>query len=99
MANTNTLILNLKGKWFQAIKRGKTAEYREIKPHWQQRLLDKEGYPRTFDSVEFRNGYQPNAPKLTVEFLGIRIGKPEPSWCEPEMCNKNHFIIEFQKIK
>lgn len=34
---------------------------------------------KSFDSVEFRNGYQKNAPFLKMEFKGIEIGKPTQS--------------------
>ena len=41
-----TLPLTLKKKWFDMILSGeKTEEYREVKPYWVQRLIDKSGYP------------------------------------------------------
>lgn len=52
------LQLNLAQPWFDQIANGKKrTEYREAKPYWAQRL---EG--RTYDLIEFRNGYAPDAP-------------------------------------
>ena len=54
-----TLFLTVKKEWFDKIVSGeKIVEYREAKPYWISRLLD-----RTFDKVVFRNGYGKNAPK------------------------------------
>ena len=58
-----TLYLTLKKQWFDMINDGiKTEEYREIKPYWIKRL---EG--RKYDIVEFRNGYQKDAPKMRLK--------------------------------
>lgn len=55
------LYLTLKKQWFDLINSGvKTEEYRDIKPYWEKRLENK-----TYDIVEFRNGYQKDAPKMS----------------------------------
>ena len=47
------LHLTLKKKWFDMIASGeKREEYRELKPYWHKRLMDK-----TYDAIKFRNGY------------------------------------------
>jgi hypothetical protein len=62
------LHLNLHREWFAAIADGsKTIEYRDRTPYWKRRL---EG--RTYDVIQFRNGYATKAPELLVEFRGVR---------------------------
>lgn len=63
-------------KWFDEILAGtKKIEYREIKPYWTTRLLDKKGKPIHYDIIFFRNGYAKDCRKMKVEFKGLRIGK------------------------
>jgi len=72
----NILHLTLMKKWFDQILTGiKRVEYREIKPYWTTRLLDKNGKPKQYDIIEFRNGYSKDARKMKVEFEGLKIGK------------------------
>jgi len=71
-----TLHLTLKKKWFDLILAGKKkVEYREIKPYWTQRLLDKEDKAKKFDVIEFRNGYSKDARKMKVEWKGLKVKK------------------------
>lgn len=61
------LHLTLHKKWFDQIASGiKTKEYREKKPYWIKRLVDKE-----YDEVWFRTGYSKIAPFMRVEYLGL----------------------------
>lgn len=70
------LHLTLLKKWFDEILAGtKKIEYREIKPYWTKRLLDKKGKPKHYDLIYFKNGYSKNCRKMKVEFKGLRIGK------------------------
>lgn len=65
---TRKLHLNLHREFFAQIVAGtKRIEYRRQAPHWKQRL---EG--RTYDMIQFRNGYATLAPEMHVEFLGVR---------------------------
>jgi len=67
--------MTLKKKWFDLIKAGeKKVEYREIKPYWKKRLFDENGEGIKYDFIIFRNGYSKDAPKMTVEFKGVRVG-------------------------
>lgn len=76
------LNLTLKKKWFDLIASGqKKLEFRENKPYWACRLLDKNGNGRHFDIVRFKNGYGPNVPTVDVEFK--RIGFTGPKWFTP----------------
>lgn len=66
------LDLTIAGKWFDKILDGtKKIEYRDIKPYWTNRLLNKNGSLREFDEIRFRNGYSRNCRKMYVEFLGL----------------------------
>jgi len=63
-----TLKATLHKQWFDAIAAGiKTEEYREIKPYWTKRL------EKSYDFVQFRNGYRSDAPVMTVEYHGFTI--------------------------
>jgi len=62
------LHLNLHRKFFAEIAAGrKKIERRDTTPYWKYRL---EG--RTYDAIQFRNGYSANAPEMLVELRGIR---------------------------
>ena len=70
------LHLTLKKRWFDEIASGKKkVEYREIKPYWTKRLLDRDGKPIKYDLIFFKNGYSRGCPEMIVEFKGLRIGK------------------------
>jgi aldehyde:ferredoxin oxidoreductase len=67
------LHLNLFKKWFDEIKSGeKKEEYRDKKEYWTKRLFNSDGTAKDFDFIVFRNGYSKQAPKINVEFLGVR---------------------------
>ena len=62
------LHLNLHREFFAAIvAKTKRIEYRDVSPYWRRRL---DG--RTYDIIQFRNGYATKAPEMQVEFLGVR---------------------------
>lgn len=70
------LRLTLKKRWFDMIASGvKKEEYREIKDWIISRLHGK-----TYDVVEFSNGYGAHVPKVTVEYLGWHRGPGLPEW-------------------
>jgi len=104
------LPLILKRKWFDMIVSGeKKEEYREIKPYWITRLTCGTGFisegPASqhnglvpvfihFDMVSARNGYARNCPLVIWKHKSIRIGKPNPAWCELSDAGKDCFILE-----
>ena len=103
-----TLRLTLKKKWFDMIASGeKKEEYREIKPFWTRRLIIPTEHIKEFvgaeykfvwyDKVEFSNGYGKSVPKVTLEFKGTTVGKPNPEWVDDEV-NDQCFIIKLGKI-
>lgn len=62
------LHLNLHREWFAAIAaKTKRTEYCRRTPDWKTRLEN-----RKYDVIQFRNGYDPDAPTMQVEFLGVR---------------------------
>ncbi len=71
-----TLKLTLKKKWFDMIASGeKTEEYRIPGP-WIRSRLDG----RSYDFVEFKNGYGKHVPTVTLEFKGWSYGHGEEKW-------------------
>ena len=61
------LHLTLKKKWFDLIASGKKKfEYRESKPYWDVRLLNK-----FYDEIHFTNGYGKDKPFMRVKPHGI----------------------------
>jgi len=68
-SSSHTILhLNLHREFFAAIAAGgKKIERRDRTPYWKSRL---EG--RTYNAIEFRNGYSAQAPEMLVEFRGIR---------------------------
>lgn len=88
----NVLHLTLKKKWFDLIASGvKKEEYRECKPYWQTRLLN-----RNFEAVCFRNGYGKDAPAILVEFKGIFRGLGIIEWGAPYMVPV--YVLKLGKI-
>ncbi len=70
------LHLTLKKSWFDMILSGvKKEEYREMKPYWHKRLLNKK-----YDVIKFRNGYSKDAPTMTVEFKELMSGLGIMEW-------------------
>lgn len=62
------LHLNLHREFFSQIAAGKKrVEYRSQTPYWKTRLEN-----RSYDVIQFRNGYATDAPEMQVEFLGVR---------------------------
>lgn len=74
------LHLPINKKWLDMIASGeKKEEYREIKPHWQSRIDNKE-----YTHVLFRNGYATDAPKLLVEVENIGKAYGYSPWGAPK---------------
>jgi hypothetical protein len=60
--------LNLHRNFFAQIVAGtKRIEYRRRTAYWRRRL---EG--RTYEAIQFRNGYATRAPEMLVQFRGLR---------------------------
>lgn len=86
------LDLVLKKQWFDMIKSGiKHEEYREIKPYWTKRFLDKDGNFKPFTHIKFHNGYTSNYILFRIENMSIGKGKPE--WGGD--IDNNVYIIKF----
>lgn len=104
MSKKTTLKTTLKREFFDAIHRGeKTEEYRDLSDYWMSRLLVKEpdgSYTfekfREYDTILFRNGYNPDSPTMEVEFKGTRIleylDEPEDAF------ERFGFVIDLGKV-
>lgn len=95
------LQLTLKKQWFDLIASGKKVfEYREYKPHWMSRLLEKSG-TRVYDEVRFTNGYGRHRPFIRSEFIGIAIidgGHCKPDNGEPLKAGQKYFVIGLGEV-
>lgn len=66
------LTFRICAEWFQNLKNGIVEHrFREATPHWQSRLIDKNGDFKHFDEVHIVNGYAKDSPRAVVEFAGI----------------------------
>lgn len=89
------LYLTLKKKWYDMIASGeKKEEYREIKPYWIKRLHFDIWNTKPFDYIIFSNGYSKDAPKIKIEFLGMKVGIGNPSWGWEKEC----YVISLGEI-
>ena len=101
------LPLVLKSKWYDMIASGeKKEEYREFKQHWMTRIINwRESFfvnYKDFMVIEFRLGYQKDAPRMAFECEEVwspdRCGLWHhgsrdvfhPEWGEPANA---HFVI------
>jgi hypothetical protein len=94
------LHLTLKKKWFKLIASGeKKREYRQRKPYWEKRFLDKNGFAIEFDEVHFKNGYRKNVPFLRVEWksLSTIFGDDWPGE-HGEIARDGDFVINLGEI-
>lgn len=90
-AEKRTLHLTLERKWFDLIASGeKREEYRKIKPYWNKRLN------KSFDVIQFRNGYQVDAPAMVVELNEVMTGLGIIEWGAPEY--EKVYILKLGKI-
>jgi hypothetical protein len=62
----------IKSEYFDEIKSGvKKIEYRGVTPFWTSRLYTKEGKKRTYERIEFINGYNTDARRMITEYGGV----------------------------
>ena len=55
------LLLRICAPWFKDMIEWKTKwRYREVKPYWETRLLEKDWTPKTFDEVHIKKLIQRN---------------------------------------
>lgn len=86
------LRLTLKRRWFDMVACGqKLEEYRSPSQWIESRLRGK-----SYDLVEFKNGYGPNVPCVTVEFKGWHIGHGHESWGATP--GWSYFVIQLGEI-
>lgn len=73
------LFLPLKKQWYDMIYSGiKKEEYRDIKPFWTVRLLEKDGITfKGYTHVKFTLGYTHTSMMFEIDSISIRTGNPE----------------------
>ncbi len=68
----STLKIVIKGEWFDLIAaKKKPIEYRDVTPFWISRLYDKRGKKRSYDLIEFINGYNTDARRIITKYEGF----------------------------
>lgn len=68
--------MTLTKQWFDMIASGiKKEEYREMKPHWHKRLLNKK-----YDAIQFVNGYGHHRPRMLIELKEVLSGLGITEW-------------------
>jgi len=93
MAETKTLHLTLKKKWFDMIASGeKKEEYRELKPYWVERLLNLTG------PVESLRERQVDKHNIAYDLRVHPVEKVLTSyWAEPKQFEKIVFKNGYNK--
>lgn len=89
----------------------KKEEYREIKSTWENRFIDQKKQTlfdakgtevawKEYDIIHAFNGwaFSDKYPNIQWKHEGIRIGKPNPEWCEPEDVGKELFILQIGEL-
>lgn len=86
LENKPSLILPIKGKWYDMIGSGeKREEYREIKPYYTTRLqniglLNENGLPTGEKrAIILRNGYSATSRQMIV-VVSLEIKQGNPAW-------------------
>lgn len=87
------LDLVLKKQWYDMIKSGvKHEEYREIKPYWTKRLIDKDGTFKKFTHVKFRCGYTNRF--IIYRIVSIKKGYGNTDWGVKE--GEIYYVIKLE---
>ncbi len=73
------LNLTLQREWFDKIyEKTKVEEYRNLTEYWAKHLEQTHNDPAypggRYQVVLFRNGYNPDSPRMWVEFKGLKKG-------------------------
>lgn len=83
------LNLTLLYKWYDYIETDdKDEEYREFKPYWISRILNK-----YHSHVRFRRGYTQST--MTYRIINVYVGYGKPEWGAPT--DRAVIIIKFNK--
>ena len=84
------LKLTIKKKYYNDIKLGKKKiEYREYKSYWIKRLIGK-----SYDMIEFKNGYKKDSPRMLVEYHGYVV----INGAETPLGSMKQFAINLGKV-
>jgi hypothetical protein len=68
----DTLRLTLKKAPFDVMVTGeKMEEFREPSRWIRSRLFNRDGTPRSYDFIEYTNGYGADRPRFTTNFVGF----------------------------
>lgn len=77
------LHLTLYRRWFDLVASGKKKiEYRRACDHWRRLIFNKNGWPKKFDEIHFRNGYGADRPLVVTEFAFAMVTHADSCSCD-----------------
>ncbi len=69
MSDKKILLLRICWPGFKDLIAWKTKfRYREVKPYWETRILEKNWDPKDFDEIHIKNWYKETSPMAILEF-------------------------------
>lgn len=69
MKEKQILLLRICAEWFKDLIAWKAKiRYREVKPYWETRILEKNWDPKFFDEVHIKNWYKETSPMIIMQF-------------------------------
>jgi hypothetical protein len=92
------LELTLKKQWFVMIARGEKREEYRADSRWIMSRLEDEDGDKHYDAVRFRNGYSPDSPVCTAEYLGWNYGFGKRKWGGGSTQGKPLIVIKLGKV-
>ena len=81
-------------KWFDMVASGTKKEEYRIESQWILSRLEGKSY----DFVEFKNGYEAGSPTCLVEFLGWTMGFGRKEWGGGSTQGKPLVVIKLGKV-
>jgi len=69
MNEKKILLLRICAEWFKDLSEWNAKiRYREVKPYWEKRILEKDWNPKNFDEVHIKNWYKKDSPMIIMNF-------------------------------
>lgn len=57
------------------------------------KIYPEDVFRKDIDGIRAHNGYQIDSPVIIWAHNGIRVGYPNPKWCDPQDISKKVFIL------
>lgn len=93
--NQAKVTLQIKRKWFDLIASGhKKEEYRACSAFNNNLFAHKANATQ----VTFINGYRKDAPRITLQLIGVTKGLPKKEWCEDDMSGVEMWVLSLGEV-